>query len=246
MGFGAKATASRDRYANDEWKNVNGTNTTNTSQQTQQNTAGQTTGATDATFNSPQGQSVLNALTGQVVGGGAADYVKQAGDTYGAMSRDTGAINPEVENVIGASNREADKTFGNRLMQLRAGGYRGGTAANINGQGRYASDFTAQQQGVNSSLRYGAFNDAQKRGIDSRATGAAGLGALGQGQQGLGQAILALLRGQSSTGTTAGSATGSSQTLSIEDIIQALTGGSSGTKSNTGGSAGVSLGTGGG
>ncbi len=245
MGLGAKASASRERDSQNVFQNTTGTNTTNTSQQTAGNTAQSTTGATDATFNSPQGQQILAALTGAATGGNSGqNYLDQAGSTYGKLAGDQGTVNPYVEDVIKNSNSEADKTFGNRLMQLRAGGYRGGTAANINGQGRYAADFSAQQGGTNANLRYGAFNDAQARASSNNATGAAGLGSLGNSQQGLGQALLALLRGSSNTGANNVATTGSSQGVTVEQILQALTGGSSGTKSNVTGSGGFSFGTG--
>lgn len=233
MGLGAKASASRDRYSNDEWQNTTQQNNSKTN--TAANTAGTT--STDATFGSPQGKSILDALTGQIVNGNGADYTNTAAGAF-TRAANGGGVNPYVEGIISAGNKEADNTFANRLAQTRAAGYRGGTASNINNQEQLASNFTNNQAGQNANLRYGAYNDAAGREL----SGAAGLASLGGQQTGLGAQILALLRGQ----TTNTNQQQNVESTTLEDIIKALTGGSSGTKSGTSGSAGFSFGTGGG
>lgn len=259
MGVSGKTKADRDRYSEDDWQNTD--QTTNTNSNTNSNTSsnnsgftntssnsllqnqGQSTDSTDATFNSPQGQAILNALTGNAASGQVGQGLQESANIYSRLGQ--GGINPYTEDLIKDSNIEAEKNFSNRLAQTRAGAYRGGTAANIGKQGQLAADFSAQQGASNATLRQGAFDSGQTLALGA----AGGLGSLANQQQSLGTQLLALLRGENTSGTNAstqssdtygtqagaGSSNSNTQTQQqvIEQLIAALTGGKSGTKSNT-------------
>lgn len=209
-------TASRDRFSENNWQNSteNANQSTNSAQQ----------GQSRAVFDSPEAQQILSYLSQQSQQGGG--FQQQAGGAYGALAGMKGQTNPEVENIIKTGNQEANTNFANRAAMSRAGGYRGGTGANLYNQDKVASEFTNKQAGENAALRYGAFNDAQGRQLGANVAGAGGLSSLSGQSQGSAAQLLALLRGQDTEGA--------SQSQTISDIIKALTGGSSGTKSNTG------------
>lgn len=166
----------------------------------------------DATFNSPEGKQLLTYLTGQTTGGGAQKYADTAAGAYTKQA--SGAVNPEVENIIKASNYEGDRAAAGGMAKLRTQGYRGGTAANIFNQGTFANDYASKLAGENAKTRYGAFNDAQNRSL----AGASGLANMAQGQNSLGAQILALLRGESKAGTdikhTSGTVSGTDANIS--------------------------------
>lgn len=191
MGASATGTASRTRTSGDSSEAINSN--------------------TNASFNSPEGKSLLTYLTGETTNPNARGYLDTAGKAYTAQAN--GVNNPYTEQVIQTSNKEGDRAFNNGLAGLRAQGYRGGTAANIYGQGNFASDYATKLASQNANLRYGAFNDAQNRSL----AGASGLAGLGQGQQSLAAQILALLRGESKDATdikhTSGTESGTSQSL---------------------------------
>lgn len=286
MGVKNTTSASRDRFNTDTWQNGNQTtnsnNTTNTNSAVTGNTNGTTSGNTsgvqndllssltqalqtsnqatqgntNATFSSPQGQAVLGSLTGSTTNGQGDKNVQQAGNTLGQLS--SGQVSPYTEDIIKNANIEADRNFGNRLAQTRSGAYRGGTASNLNQQGQLASDFSAQQSLGNANLRQGAYQDAQTRALQASTA----QGNLGSQQQGLGAQLLALLKGESTSGTLAGTQGNNTQTNQnnsqttnqntnqannqnntqntstqstqqiLENILSALTGGSSGSKSS--------------
>jgi hypothetical protein len=209
-------TASRDRFSQDTWENTNQTR----NEQTDANREG----SRRAVFDSPQGQSILGFLTDQTQQGG--QFQGQAGNAYGSLASLRQGPNPEVENIIKSTNREADTNFANRLAQSRAGGYRGGTGAGLYDQDRIAAEFTNQQAGDNAALRYGAYNDAAGRNLTANVAGAGGLAGLSGQNASLGAQILALLRGEDTADQT--------QQLTNANTLQTLRGGTSGTKSNTG------------
>ena len=140
-------------------------------------------------------QGILASLTGQATGENPTN-ASRASDLLLAMGR-TGGANPYVEDVIKASNREAGILQDQGLAKLRAQGYRGGTAANIFGQGMFANDFAAKLAGENAKTRMGAFDTTSDRSLQALG-GAATTSSI---DQGLALQLLSLLRGESS-GTT--------------------------------------------
>jgi hypothetical protein len=234
--------ASKNNSSQNEWSNSN----QNTKQQTDQTAQQAGTGSRAATFDNPYAQSILSALSGQV--GQPAPQMgasgQQAASVYGGLTGATPAVNPNVESLIASSNKEGDQVLGNNLAKVRAGGFRGGTGANMYGQTEQIANAANTRAKDNSSLRYGAYEADANRGVSSKLAGASGLAGLENMQQGaqqsqsnLGTQLLALLRGES----TAQQGTSTGQTTSIQDIISALTGGKSGTSSTVGGSAGFSI-----
>ena len=140
-------------------------------------------------------QGVLASLTGKATGA-TPNNVSAASDLLLSMGR-TGGQNPYVEDVIAASNREAGLLQGQGLAKLRAQGYRGGTAANIFGQGMFANDFAAKLAGENAKTRMGAYDTSADRSL--RALG--GAAETGAADQALALQLLSLLRGESSSST---------------------------------------------
>jgi hypothetical protein len=209
-------SASRDRYSENTWEN--------SLQQFLSNTNQNRTGNRRAAFEGPQAESTLGYLTDQVGQGGG--YQQQAGQAYGDLARLRGQPNPEVENIIKSSNQEAETAFQNRLGQSRAAGYRGGTGANLYNQDKVAAEFSNKQAGENAALRYGAFNDAQNRGLSGQVAGAGGLAGLSGQSGGLAAQLLALLRGENVEDISQSSTTGQQS--------NAATGGKSGKRSSTG------------
>lgn len=282
MGF--KANTNKNQSTENSWGNSNksvnetgssstnsstvGNTATNASNTAQQNdvlrsltnstnsTLNQTTGRTNASFSSPEAQTLLASLTGRLTS--SPDYSAQAGSTYGRLAQ--GGVDPNVEGIIAASDAEASKNFASRLAQTRAGAYRGGTAANIGKQGQLAADFSAQQAGNNAKTRSDAYNNSNTMAL----AGASGLGGLASSQQGLGAQLLSLLRGEETSGLASGQQVGSTATNQtnqsnntsnqaantatnsntstqttqqmLQTILEALSGGKSGTQ--TGSSAG--------
>lgn len=255
MSFGAnRKRESSNTFQNltaDKSSNVSGTSDTefaNNStlsalQQAQRATQQQQTGQTNATFD-PRGNAIIAGLTDSMAGGG--NYIKDAAAGYGGF---TGAVSPYTENIISGNNAEANKNFASRLAQVRAGAYRGGTAANIGKQGQLAADFTSQQAADNAKLRDNAYQQAQTMKLGATS----GLASLGNQQQNSAAQLLALLRGTSTAGTATGTETGTtsstqqgtqsgtSSTKTAQQIVdqlrQAMQGGGSGTSSGTSGQA---------
>lgn len=209
-------SASRERFSENSWQNALENFFSNTNQNRQ--------GSRSATFDSPEGQKTLGFLTDQATSGGG--FQQQAGNTFNTLANLRGEVNPEVENIIKSTNQEANTNFNNRLAQSRAGGFRGGTGANLYSQDKVASEFTNKQAGENAALRYGAFNDAQNRTQSANVAGASGLASLAGQNQGLAAQLLSLLRGESTQDATQSSTTGQSSTEQV--------GGRSGKKSGTG------------
>jgi len=282
MGVKSKTNASRDRYSENASSNskadttratdstsntsANSTGSSNTSANSltedtlksltnsNKSSLNETAGKRSAVFDSPQGSAVLNSLTSRATGG--PDYSGNAAGIYDRLGR--GGVDPNVENIIRASDTEANKNFSGRLAETRAGAYRGGTAANIGKQGQLAADFSAQQAGNNAKIRSDAYNNANTMALGA----ASGLGGLGANRDTLGASILSMLRGEATTGaargteagTTAVDQTGSSNVASntlnntanntntstqttermLQTILEALTGNKSGTKSTVG------------
>lgn len=214
MGGSAKGSAERERYSENTW------NTTN--QNRQEDINANRSGQRRAVFDQ-QGKGIIDFLSGQ--GQEGSKYQQGAGDAYSTLATMKGEVNPYVEESIKANNAVAESQFQNRLAQARAGGYRGGTGANLYSQGQVASDFTNQLAANNANLRYGAFNDAQNRGITANVAGAGGLAGLSsQGQAILAQ-IVAALRGEDVNDQT-------QQRTNATAVINEL-GGRSGTRSKT-------------
>jgi len=165
---------------------------TKSAQNEEQNSLRNTLRTSD--FNTPEGQQVLNSLIGQA--GSSAGYGEEAAGAYRSLASDASKVNPEVENIIRTGDQAANSQFSNRLAQSRAGGFRGGTGANLYNQDKIASEFTNQQENNNSNLRYGAFNDAANRATTARVGGASGLAGLSNQGQSLGAQILSMLRGE--------------------------------------------------
>lgn len=207
--------ANRDRFSEDSWGTSN--------QQRNENVDANRQGSRRAAFDSPQGQSILGFLTDQTQQGG--QYQGQAGQAYGSLAGLRGEQNPEVENIIKSTNKEADTNFSNRLAQSRAGGYRGGTGAGLYDQDKIAAQFTNQQAGDNAALRYGAFNDAQGRQLSANVAGAGGLAGLSGQNAASAAQILALLRGEDTDDQT--------RQVSNANTLTNERGGKSGTKSGT-------------
>lgn len=260
MSFGANAQKKQNvqdtSQSTNQNRTTNSTGTSNTQsegtssltalQQLARATQQQQTGQTSATFD-PRGNAIIAGLTDSMAGGG--NYVKDAAAGYGGF---TGQVSPYTESIISGSNAEANKNFAGRLAQVRAGAYRGGTAANIGKQGQLAADFTSQQSAENAKLRDNAYQQAQTMKLGATS----GLASLGNQQQNSAAQLLSLLRGTSSTGTATGAETGttsstqqgtqtsnsSTQTAQqvLDQLIGLLTGKTSGTE--TGVSAGLKFG----
>lgn len=189
MGFGASASRQR------------------TDQNVSQNTSTNNTGQRRAVFDSPEAQSVLASLTGQATG--SPNYNEEAAGIYRGMAGGGGGgINPFVENIISASNKEGDRALQSGLAGVRAGAYRGGTGASMYGQGNMVANAANTRAKDNASLRYGAYNDNASRALSAAGAGAGGLANLGQGNQSLAAQILALLRGENTNETGTGVMTG--------------------------------------
>lgn len=140
-------------------------------------------------------QGILSSLTGRATGATPSN-TGTASDLLLAMGKQ-GGQNPYVEDVIAASNREAGVLQGQGLAKLRAQGYRGGTAANIFGQGMFANDFASKLAGENAKTRMGAWDTSSDRSLQALG-GAADTGAA---DQALALQLLSLLRGESSNAT---------------------------------------------
>lgn len=193
MGFGASANRTRSEQ--------------NTSQNTTQNLQG----TRSALFDSPEAKQILAALSG--TGAAGNDYSQQAGGAYKSLTdAGGGGQNPYVESIIKHSNAEGDQALGTNLAKSRAGGYRGGTGANLYNQDNVIANSANERALGNANLRYGAYNEGAGRDLTAHLAGASGLGALGSGQQNIAAQILALLRGekvdQNATGTMTGTQSG--------------------------------------
>lgn len=140
-------------------------------------------------------QGILSVLTNRATGT-APSNAQQASNALLAMGQQ-GGQNPFVEDYIAASNNEAGNVFDRGMAGLRAQGYRGGTAANIFGQGTFAGDFANKLAMTNAATRMGAYDTGQDQVL--RALGAAAeTGAIDSASA---LQLLALLRGESSTST---------------------------------------------
>lgn len=190
MGFGASGKKTTEHQ--------------NVSQQTDQTQTGQRR----ALFDSPEAQTILSSLTGQVAGSSRPDYGAEAAGTYRQMAATPGGINPFVEQAITASNKEADAALQTGLAGVRAGAYRGGTGANMYGQGRMVADAANTRAKDNALARIGAFDSAATRQLAGQQAGASGLGGLGTNQQLLAAQILSLLRGEDINQQSSGTMTG--------------------------------------
>jgi len=140
-------------------------------------------------------QGILASLTGQATGTNPSNATR-ASDLLLAFGQN-GGMNPFTEDAIRASNREAGLLQDKGLAQLRAQGYRGGTAANLFGQGMFTNDFAAKLAGENAKTRMGAYDTSADRSIQALG-GAASTGAIDQATA---LQLLSLLRGESSTNT---------------------------------------------
>lgn len=186
MGFGAKGSKTTEHQ-----------NVAQSTNQTQ-------TGQRRALFDSPEAQTILGALTGQVAGSDRPDYGAEAAGTYRQMASNPGGINPFVEQAISASNKEADAALQTGLAGVRAGAYRGGTGANMYGQGRMVADAANTRAKDNALARVGAFDSAATRQLAGQQAGASGLAGMDTNKQLLAAQILAMLRGEDVNQNTAG------------------------------------------
>lgn len=246
MGFKLGGSASKQQFSQDQWQNKNQNSTQQTNQTGEQAQTGQRT----ATFDNPYAGGILAALSGQTQQPYQTSSAGQgAENAFGGLTKAIPNVNPNVESIISASNQEGDRALGNNLAKVRAGAYRGGTGANMYGQGRVVADAANERALGNANLRYGAFEADQNRGLTSKLAGASGLAGLegtkqaGQGQQNaLGTQLLALLRGEN----TNQQGTSSLNSMTVAQLLEALRGGSSGITTGSKGEAGLSFGTGGG
>lgn len=242
MGFKLGGSASKQQSSENQWQNSTQDSTQRTNQTAQQTG----TGSRAATFDNPYASNILAALTGRTADPytmGTAGVT--ATNAFGDLTKATPSVNPNVENIISASNKEGEQVMQNNLAKVRAGAYRGGTGANMYGQGKVIADAANKRSLDNANLRYGAYEADVNRGLTGKLAGASGLAGLeGQQQQGqtqqnaLGAQLLALLRGE----TTQQQGTSNVESMTIGQILQALRGGKSGTTTNTSGSAGLSWG----
>lgn len=168
---------------------------------------GARTGGSSAVFDSPQAQQILSFLTGASTdenGGGIGALGNEAAGAYrGLANTSPGGNNPHLEALINASNQEGDQVLANNLAKVRAGGFRGGTGANMYNQATTIGNEATRRTIANEGLRFQAGESDANRVLQSRTAGAAGLAGLsGQNQAGmqqrnnLGAQILALLRGE--------------------------------------------------
>jgi len=181
-------------------------------------------GNRNATFNTPGAQELLSYLQGATMQpGGVGNYGTAAGAAYGGLASDLGGgNNPFIDEIINRSNAEADRTLAGGLAKVRAGGFRGGTGANMYGQGRLVADAANSRARDNATLRSGAYEAAQGRALTSRLAGASGLAGL-EGQDNasrqamLQQAmqLLAMLRGESLDENSTTNTTGTSNTRTV-------------------------------
>lgn len=148
----------------------------------------------EATFR-PEASGVLQALSGNLTNAGS--YGGGAAEQY-QKTLSEGGINPYVEQAIAANRPVADKQFGDRLAQVRSGGFRGGVGRDSINQGQFASDFTNQQALQDNQLRMNAYDTQSNQKM-----GAAG-GLAGLDSQRLSAALgfLQALRGEQATGTS--------------------------------------------
>lgn len=204
MGFGARGSKE----------------STKQSEFTTQNTNQTQTGTRKALFDSPQAQQILSALTGQVAGPSAPNYGEEAAGTYRTMSATPGGVNPFVEDAIAASNKEADAGLATNLAKVRAGAYRGGTGANMYGQGRMVADTMNTRAKDNALARIGAFESGESRRLAGMGAGASGLAGMGSNQQLLAAQILAMLRGEDINQNTVGTMTGKTDASGSKSIFE--------------------------
>lgn len=196
MGASITDSFSRNQHVQDSWGKEN------TEQQQQQQ------GQKRAVFDSPEAKKTLGYLTD--FSAPTSGFTDEAAANYRRMAGNEGAMNPYTEALIADENKMADRRFGNRLAQTRAGAYRGGTGANMYAQDKLAQDFTNEQSRDNNAIRTQAFEAAQGRGQTERLAGSAGLSALRESDisaalqnKGIAAQILALLRGEDVEGTAA-------------------------------------------
>lgn len=142
-----------------------------------------------------EAQSTLASLTGKA-DGTTPSNANAASDLLLSMGK-IGGMNPYTEEAIAASNREAGVLQGQGLAKLRAQGYRGGTAANLFGQGMFTNDFAAKLAGENARTRMGAYDTGADRSL--RALG--GAAETGAADQALALQLLSLLRGEVASST---------------------------------------------
>lgn len=211
MGASLEDTFSQSRTRNDQ--NTNTTNQQTTNQD----------GTTTPTFNSPQSQGILNSLSGQnsapltynsgLMGGGPNQDVTGASQTFGNAAETGSPIadykqNPYISAILSSSDKLADQQMQKGEAGMRAQDYGQGDIKSLNDQGTFASTFANQQALQDAQTQLGQYNIAGSTAMQ----GAAGLGGLGQNQQGLAAQILALLRGSSTTGLTNTSGSGTNDT----------------------------------
>lgn len=159
---------------------------TNTSQNVRSNMS--STPTFDAT-----GKSIIEKLAGTFNTG--TGLGSRAGEGLLNLARSNeGGVNPYVEELIRTSNAEGNFARDTGLAQLRAGGYRGGTARNIYDQGDGASRYAAALAAGNAATRYGAYDAGQNRALSAYG----GAAAAGNSENTSALQLLSLLRGEDS------------------------------------------------
>ena len=169
-----------------------GQNTVNASTNTDRN----------ATFR-PEANGVLKALGGNLQDAGS--YGSGAASYYQSQLQE-GGVNPNVERVIAAQRPIADKQFGDRLAQVRSGGFRGGVGRDTINQGQFASDFTNQQNLGEAQM----LNDAWNQQTQNKQGAASGLAGLDSQRLSAALGFLQSLRGEQASGTS----------RQVEDMLQ--------------------------
>jgi hypothetical protein len=147
-----------------------------------------------ATFD-PAASGALKALSAN---NGSVNNDANFASQYYKNNLTQGSMNPYVQQQIDAQNKVADSQFGNRMSQVRSGGYGGGVGASSINQSKLASDFTNQQQSNNMNLLAQAFTQQQQQ----QQASASGLSNLTNNQSINAQNFLSLLKGEGGTSTT--------------------------------------------
>lgn len=165
------------------------------------------------TYEDPRAQGGLDALLREATGEGG--EATDLSNFYRSQINAPGG-NPYLENVISTNDAVANKTFRDRLAQVRSGGFRGGIGRDTINQGQFITDFTNTQARDNARLRYDDYNTGQ----GYRFNAASGLGGLGTNRAGAATSLLAALRGGASEGTGRTTESG----LSFGDLLSGLSG----------------------
>ena len=161
---------------------------------------------TEKSFKSGESQDLLKALTSGI----SNNFSYQDSAVGQMMQRLTGNNQTNVDGLINASNNESASQFQNNLAQLRAQGYRGGTAKNLFNQGQLSSQFANRQASNNAALRYQAGNDDRNYGLQQ----ASGLNQFQSGNNMTGTQLLDMLSASRQHGISSGSSTSTPSTLS--------------------------------